>query len=312
MTASDAKEMDLVIMARAAQHDERLSDGALFGKLADEIERLRKDTTDKAVAWDVIADKNAKIAGWSANYVELGHSLHKWRNRALIAEARVNAEIERLTTALAYDERAIQACNRTVRQLAQHMKMKHPTYSTETAKVQTMTASDAKETDLVKRLIARADAQLHLGNPEALGYFSSTDEKILREAAAEIERLTAILAQANHQYHLADKRALAAESRVKSLLQELDRGFSSEVELAAAMHAHRKDNEYLLARAETAESRARDVRGETSAWVAYADKLEAALELIAGSSADQLKAMQARAALETERPKLALTNKGRG
>lgn len=52
-----------------------------------------------------------------------------------------------------------------------------------------MTASDEKEMDLVKRLIARADAQLHLGNPEVLGYFSSTDEKILREAAAEIEQL---------------------------------------------------------------------------------------------------------------------------
>jgi len=28
-------------MARAAMRDERLSDGALYGKLADEIERLR-------------------------------------------------------------------------------------------------------------------------------------------------------------------------------------------------------------------------------------------------------------------------------
>jgi hypothetical protein len=32
---------DLIAMARAAMHDERLSDGALYGKLADEIERLR-------------------------------------------------------------------------------------------------------------------------------------------------------------------------------------------------------------------------------------------------------------------------------
>lgn len=30
-------------MARAAQKDERLSDGALYGKLADEIERLRAE-----------------------------------------------------------------------------------------------------------------------------------------------------------------------------------------------------------------------------------------------------------------------------
>jgi hypothetical protein len=33
---------DLVAMARAAKADERLSDGALYGKLADEIERLRR------------------------------------------------------------------------------------------------------------------------------------------------------------------------------------------------------------------------------------------------------------------------------
>ncbi len=32
---------DIVAMARAAQRDERLSDGALYGKLADEIARLR-------------------------------------------------------------------------------------------------------------------------------------------------------------------------------------------------------------------------------------------------------------------------------
>lgn len=32
---------DIVAMARAAQRDERLSDGPLYGKLADEIERLR-------------------------------------------------------------------------------------------------------------------------------------------------------------------------------------------------------------------------------------------------------------------------------
>ncbi|HSR79644.1 MAG TPA: hypothetical protein VLL28_02595 [Hyphomicrobiaceae bacterium] len=32
---------DIVAMARAAGKDERLSDGALYGKLADEIERLQ-------------------------------------------------------------------------------------------------------------------------------------------------------------------------------------------------------------------------------------------------------------------------------
>ncbi len=32
---------DIVAMARAAQRDERLSDGPLYGKLADEITRLR-------------------------------------------------------------------------------------------------------------------------------------------------------------------------------------------------------------------------------------------------------------------------------
>jgi hypothetical protein len=34
---------DLVFMARAAQHDERLSDGALYGKLADAIEALMNE-----------------------------------------------------------------------------------------------------------------------------------------------------------------------------------------------------------------------------------------------------------------------------
>jgi hypothetical protein len=32
---------DLVAMARAAQHDDRLADGALYGKLADQIERYK-------------------------------------------------------------------------------------------------------------------------------------------------------------------------------------------------------------------------------------------------------------------------------
>ena len=34
---------DIVAMARAAQRDERLADGPLYGKLADEIERLRAE-----------------------------------------------------------------------------------------------------------------------------------------------------------------------------------------------------------------------------------------------------------------------------
>lgn len=34
--------MSLLGRARAAQHDDRLADGALYGKLADEIERLRE------------------------------------------------------------------------------------------------------------------------------------------------------------------------------------------------------------------------------------------------------------------------------
>lgn len=34
--------MSLLGMARAAQHDDRLADGALYGKLADEIERQRE------------------------------------------------------------------------------------------------------------------------------------------------------------------------------------------------------------------------------------------------------------------------------
>ena len=34
---------DIVAMARAAQRDERLSDGPLYGKLADEITRLRAE-----------------------------------------------------------------------------------------------------------------------------------------------------------------------------------------------------------------------------------------------------------------------------
>jgi uncharacterized small protein (DUF1192 family) len=46
---------DIVAMARAAQRDERLADGPLYAKLADEIERLRAEnatlkSTDMAVA----------------------------------------------------------------------------------------------------------------------------------------------------------------------------------------------------------------------------------------------------------------------
>jgi len=37
---------DLVQMARAAEKDERLSDGALYGKLANEIEGLRQRAED--------------------------------------------------------------------------------------------------------------------------------------------------------------------------------------------------------------------------------------------------------------------------
>jgi hypothetical protein len=47
---------DIVAMARAAQHDERLSDGALYGKLAAEIERLQ-DAKRRALA---IADERSK------------------------------------------------------------------------------------------------------------------------------------------------------------------------------------------------------------------------------------------------------------
>jgi hypothetical protein len=37
---------DIVAMARAAYRDDRLADGALYGKLADEIERLRARVAD--------------------------------------------------------------------------------------------------------------------------------------------------------------------------------------------------------------------------------------------------------------------------
>jgi hypothetical protein len=39
---SDTYQAELLAMARAAQHDERLSDGALYGKLVYEIERLQR------------------------------------------------------------------------------------------------------------------------------------------------------------------------------------------------------------------------------------------------------------------------------
>jgi hypothetical protein len=35
-------DQSIVEMARAAQHDDRLSDGALYGKLADKIEQMDK------------------------------------------------------------------------------------------------------------------------------------------------------------------------------------------------------------------------------------------------------------------------------
>jgi hypothetical protein len=47
---------DIVAMARAAQRDDRLADGALYGKLADEIEKLRHALTvllDEAMGFSV-------------------------------------------------------------------------------------------------------------------------------------------------------------------------------------------------------------------------------------------------------------------
>jgi hypothetical protein len=41
MSEDDMNE-DILEMARAAQHDDRLADGALYGKLADKIEQMQK------------------------------------------------------------------------------------------------------------------------------------------------------------------------------------------------------------------------------------------------------------------------------
>lgn len=52
---------DLVTMARAAQHDDRLADGALYGKLADKIEQmddaLRRADIDLSMLLAEIADR---------------------------------------------------------------------------------------------------------------------------------------------------------------------------------------------------------------------------------------------------------------
>jgi|LakMenEpi03Aug12_release.lakeMendotaPanAssembly.Ray.scaffolds.fasta_scaffold420118_5 hypothetical protein len=50
---------DIVAMARAAYRDDRLADGPLYGKLADEIERLRADRRERIAT--------ACIAGMLAN-----------------------------------------------------------------------------------------------------------------------------------------------------------------------------------------------------------------------------------------------------
>lgn len=42
--------------------------------------------------------------------------------------------------------------------------------------------------------------------------------------------------------------------------------------------------------------------GDCGAWIAYADKLEAVLETVAGSSADELKRLQAKEGLQLVRP----------
>lgn len=44
-TSEQPEADDIVAMARVAQHDDRMSTGALYGKLADEIERLRNFTS---------------------------------------------------------------------------------------------------------------------------------------------------------------------------------------------------------------------------------------------------------------------------
>jgi hypothetical protein len=71
---------DIIAMARAAQRDDRLADGALYGKLADEIERLRGLAQTPAVP---IAQtgKVHKLKTWPPYFNEVlsGRKPFEWR-----------------------------------------------------------------------------------------------------------------------------------------------------------------------------------------------------------------------------------------
>lgn len=95
---------DIVAMARAAGKDERLSDGALYGKLADEIERLRALLQEMPdLIKDIDGGNPETTSGWASEEL-----LDLWMrvNAALTANdiarrlLEAGAEIERLRAAL--------------------------------------------------------------------------------------------------------------------------------------------------------------------------------------------------------------------
>jgi hypothetical protein len=54
---------DIVAMARAAEKDERLSDGALYGKLADRIELQEQQIKEWQEKWLALAQASAIANG---------------------------------------------------------------------------------------------------------------------------------------------------------------------------------------------------------------------------------------------------------
>jgi hypothetical protein len=81
------REPDIVAMARAAEKDERLSDGALYGKLADEIERLR------ALAKELADDLEAEIDAHYAKTKDYPSELRRYE-RDMDSVRRARAALE--------------------------------------------------------------------------------------------------------------------------------------------------------------------------------------------------------------------------
>jgi hypothetical protein len=96
---------DLLVMARAAEKDERLSDGVLYGKLANEIERLREDHETVDRIWKALGITTYEQARGRAIWEIIAELCEpKWHN---LANLHSLACARAVSWSLLYDE----SCN---------------------------------------------------------------------------------------------------------------------------------------------------------------------------------------------------------